>query len=364
MRKWYFEGYFSPAGTMQRQVIDEYPYIIGREEKLPLTVAVTSVSRRHAFVSVEDGLLYINDMGSSNGTFVNHERISCPMPLSHGDVIHLGDLEMRIMLDVLQYEDNQSDATVMVSANDLSFHFPAGVGQFEELLARKMIKPAYQAIVNHNNSTVFGYELLGRGDHADLPESPGGLFQIAESVGLEVELSELFRELGVQIAMEHGLQGHIFVNTHPSEMKNPDKLMAEFFQLHKRYPSCQLVLEVHEQAITDIELIKHIKGELTQRGLLLSYDDFGVGQSRLLELVEAAPDVLKFDMMLVHDIHKAPPGKIELVQQLHQMSRSLGIQTLAECISQQQDYEVCQTIGFDFYQGFLFAKPRFINELM
>ncbi len=96
----------------------------------------------------------------------------------------------------------------------------------------------------------------------------------------------------------------------------------------------------------------------------MSYDDFGVGQSRLLELVEAAPDVLKFDMMLVHDIHKAPPGKIEFVQQLHQLSQSLGIQALAECISQQQDYEACQTIGFDFYQGFLLARPRFINALM
>jgi EAL domain-containing protein (putative c-di-GMP-specific phosphodiesterase class I) len=41
----------------------------------------------------------------------------------------------------------------------------------------------------------------------------------------------------------------------------------------------------------------------------------------------------------------------------------LGIQTLGECISQQEDYVVCQTIGFDYYQGFLFAMPRFIHEI-
>lgn len=364
MQFWYLEGYFNADGGVQKQYVDEFPFVIGREDKLPLTVAMSSVSRRHAILTKTPlGSLLLDDMNSSNGTFVNHKRISEPTLLNHGDVIHIGSVEMRVMLDAMVHENNQRETTIIVSPDKLSSHFPAGVSELDELLARKMVNPAYQSIVYHDNSSAFGYELLGRGNHPKLPESPGGLFQIAESVGLEVQLSEMFRDVGVETAVKNNLQGHLFVNTHPSEMKNPDRLMSKFFDLNKRYPSCKVVLEVHEQAITDIQLIKHIKSELKKRDLLLSYDDFGVGQSRLLELVEAAPDVLKFDMMLVNDIHKAHASKLELVQQLHKMAKSLGIQTLGECISQQEDYVVCQTVGFDYYQGFLFAKPCFINEI-
>jgi EAL domain-containing protein (putative c-di-GMP-specific phosphodiesterase class I) len=364
MPSWYLEGYFSIDGLVQRKFIDVSPFLIGRKENLSLSIAISSVSRLHAIISEEDGILSINDLGSSNGTFVNHLSISSPTKLAHGDVIHLGNVEMRLMHDQTQHEKVASDSTIMTPRDRLSNHFPTGVKELEELLIRKMVKPAFQSIVDHQNSSVFGYELLGRGAHPSLPVNPGGLFEIAESVGLDVQLSEMLREIGIQTAVENGLKGHVFMNTHPSEMANPDQLMQKIHWLKKKYPDCQMALEIHEQAIPNIDLIKHIKSELKKWDILLSYDDFGVGQSRLLELVEAAPDILKFDMMLVDNIHKAPQAKVELVQQLHDMARSLKIKTLAECLSQQEDYVLCQKVGFDFYQGYLFALPRFIEQIV
>lgn len=338
MPSWYLEGYFGIDDLLQRKFIDVSPFLIGRKENLSLSIAISSVSRLHAIISEEDGILSINDLGSSNGTFVNHLSISSPTKLAHGDVIHLGNVEMRLMHDQTQHEKVASDSTIMTPRDRLSNHFPTGVKELEEL--------------------------LGRGAHPGLPVNPGGLFQIAESVGLDVQLSEMLREVGIQTAVENGLKGHVFMNTHPSEMANPDQLMQKIHWLKKKYPDCQMALEIHEQAIPNIDLIKHIKSELKKWDILLSYDDFGVGQSRLLELVEAAPDILKFDMMLVDNIHKAPQAKVELVQQLHDMARSLKIKTLAECLSQQEDYVLCQKVGFDFYQGYLFALPRFIEQIV
>jgi predicted component of type VI protein secretion system len=185
MQFWYLEGYFHADGSIQKQYVDDFPFVIGREDKLPLTVAMSSVTRRHAVITQNPlGSLFLDDMGSSNGTFVNHERIRAPALLCHGDVIHLGNVEMRVMLDVMNHGDNQRYSTIIVPPEKLSSHFPAGVSEFDELLARKMVNPAYQSIVYHDNCSTFGYELLGRGAHPKLSESPGGLFQIAESVGL------------------------------------------------------------------------------------------------------------------------------------------------------------------------------------
>lgn len=67
--------------------VTEFPYTIGREG-CDLTIAGDRhISRRHAQISFEDGLFYIVDFGSSNGTFVNEARLAAnaPTPLS-GDI--------------------------------------------------------------------------------------------------------------------------------------------------------------------------------------------------------------------------------------------------------------------------------------
>lgn len=62
---------------------------LGDDEKL---------SRRHAKVGISrNGLLFVEDLGSANGTWVNGDRITKPLPLVHGDVIKMGStlLEVR-----------------------------------------------------------------------------------------------------------------------------------------------------------------------------------------------------------------------------------------------------------------------------
>ncbi len=63
--------------------------IIGRQGK-PVQLADTTTSRRHARLIREDGLWYIEDMGSANGTYVNGVRLTRPIPLNRGDQVRCG----------------------------------------------------------------------------------------------------------------------------------------------------------------------------------------------------------------------------------------------------------------------------------
>jgi hypothetical protein len=60
--------------------------------------AMYGVSRRHAFIHQSDDGICIEDVGSANGTFVNGQRMRPfkPFPLHHGDVVQLGQFELRI----------------------------------------------------------------------------------------------------------------------------------------------------------------------------------------------------------------------------------------------------------------------------
>lgn len=56
------------------------------------------ISRRHAMVSRDGGALVIEDLGSTNGTFVNGNRIAAPTQLAAGDRIEVGDTVIEVSL--------------------------------------------------------------------------------------------------------------------------------------------------------------------------------------------------------------------------------------------------------------------------
>jgi predicted component of type VI protein secretion system len=64
---------------------------VGREPSLPLHLdADTQVSRRHARISVQGGQVLVEDLGSTNGTYVNDQPISSPRSLNPGDKVRIG----------------------------------------------------------------------------------------------------------------------------------------------------------------------------------------------------------------------------------------------------------------------------------
>lgn len=356
MLLWYLEVVLKDEGAVQRLPLLPFPFIIGREDNLPLTIPKPSISRKHLRLDQRDHGLVVTDLKSRNGTYLNRNRIDRPTVLQHGDILHIGDVEMRLIQS--EAEDEPEDDTTMTIDVDFMAHFPLGIKELEELLQHESVMPVFQPIVDSENRVVYGYELLGRGSgEADLTE-PKTLFQIAESVGREVALSELMRRKGIEQAAQNRLPGRLFVNTHPRELQHIDDLLRSVREARQSFSSTRLVLEIHEQAITDLDTIRDLKNELRSMDVLLAYDDFGAGQSRLLELSEAVPDILKFDMMFIHSIDQARRGRRELLQQLNRFSKRLGIRTVAECVDQQAEYDACRSIGFDFYQGYLFGEPR------
>ena len=69
--------------------------VIGRAADNPVSIPDTSVSRKHALVRKTAEGWAVSDLGSGNGTMLNGEAISDETTLNEGDVISLGDTELR-----------------------------------------------------------------------------------------------------------------------------------------------------------------------------------------------------------------------------------------------------------------------------
>ncbi len=64
--------------------------VLGRSEAATVRILDGQISRRHARIAERGGSLWIEDMGSTNGTFVNDEPVFAPRPLRDGDRVRLG----------------------------------------------------------------------------------------------------------------------------------------------------------------------------------------------------------------------------------------------------------------------------------
>ena len=103
---------------------------IGRGEMCQLRPQSHSVSRKHCVIRVEPALVSIEDYGSTNGTFVNNEKILQRQEMKNGDVIRVGLLELQVELTVgiggkkkpaIQSVQEAAARTVATSAKDDNF---------------------------------------------------------------------------------------------------------------------------------------------------------------------------------------------------------------------------------------------------
>jgi predicted component of type VI protein secretion system len=91
----------------------EYPLfdgqnVIGRADEKPVDIDVDDQespdrvwsSRQHALITCEQGALVIEDLNSTNGTYVNRSRIAPGQKkaLADGDIIQIGTVQMRVEL--------------------------------------------------------------------------------------------------------------------------------------------------------------------------------------------------------------------------------------------------------------------------
>lgn len=346
---WLLEHHTDDDRLPQRLVLNTFPVVVGRQGGMTLADASPNLSRYHAELVERGSRLFVRDLGSRNGTFVNRERIDHECELFAGDLLHFADVECRLS----RTADSAGESTAILARDEL----PDQVGKASDQLENSRFESLFQPIVSLLDRAVIAHECLTRGTHDGRPEPPDLLLELAASHGEVIVLSERMRLEGLAAAEAAGLDGPIFVNTHPQELDHPERLLAHLDEAVQHYPHARLVLELHEAAIPALGVTADLASALHQRGIGLAYDDFGAGQARLMELVSAPPDYLKFDRSLLSRIDQAPPRQQRMLAMLVGYAHEHGIRTIAEGIAEAREAEVCLDLGFDYAQGYYFGEP-------
>ena len=83
--------------------------VLGRDANCDLSVMDEALSAHHARVSHHHGQWWLEDLNSTNGTFLNHEKVTTPVVVITGDEFRCGNTNFSIRID----DDDLANSTNM-----------------------------------------------------------------------------------------------------------------------------------------------------------------------------------------------------------------------------------------------------------
>ena len=349
--RWRLIGHMTEAemSTIEAFDIEVTPYRIGRQVGLSLTIPNGVVSGQHAEIFIERESLMIRDLGSTNGTFVNGNRIREPVAIRAGDLIQLANIPFRLSREMAEDSTLQRIDSESTDTNSVSF------SEFDRFLRTQTVIPHYQPVIRLREKTVVGYEVLARSRIQGL-EMPQEMFLAASQLNLEEELCRMLRMSGLQQDASNVDLPCLFLNSNPAEIVSFG-LVDSLRKLRESRQDVPMVLEIHEPHAEDTEVVKRLRGALNDLQMRLAYDRFGAGQSRRVDLASVRPDFVKFDIDLIRDIHLAPAAQRSMLTNLVRMVHDLGIVSVAVGVECESEHSICCDVGFELGQGFYYGKP-------
>ncbi|MEE9343794.1 MAG: HDOD domain-containing protein [Gammaproteobacteria bacterium] len=190
---------------------------------------------------------------------------------------------------------------------------------------------ARQAIFD-NTFDVFAYELLFRDNHinrAGVVDGDQATSNVIVNTFMEIGLNNI---VGDRLA---------FINLTRAFIVNEQNISL---------PKDRVVLEMLEDIVPDEEVIEGLK-RLAGQGYQIALDDFILNES-VRPLIKLA-DIIKIDVMALTN------------QQIKNHVAELKhypVKLLAEKVESAEMFDLCKSLGFDYYQGYYFAQPKVIKK--
>jgi EAL domain-containing protein (putative c-di-GMP-specific phosphodiesterase class I) len=225
------------------------------------------------------------------------------------------------------------------------------------VLETRALRIVYQPIVDLRDGRVVAVEALSRFT-AEPYEPPDSWFSDAWRVGLgaDLELAALDAALAGRGGVLTGCP--IAINLSPSVITHPDLLP----RLGAGGES-QVIVELTEHvAVHNYDRVRAAVAMLRERGVRLAVDDMGAGFASFRHIVKLAPDIIKLDRELVHDVD-VDPVRRSLTTAMVAFAADVGLDIVAEGIETARELDAVRSLGVRHGQGMLMGAPAPLETL-
>ncbi|MCB5942601.1 EAL domain-containing protein [bacterium 210820-DFI.6.52] len=235
-----------------------------------------------------------------------------------------------------------------------------GQEELKRLIDHRLVRFAYQPVLEVATGSVYGYELLMR-SQVEALRSPVDVLRIARAQSKLYQIERLtwfeaMASFSQQVkAGQIGPNERAFVNSIASQSLTGSDITA-LEDLYGPYLE-RVVMEITEQEPWDNERTRFKIRTAKRWGGQLAIDDFGSGYNSESLLIFLSPDIVKVDIAIVHDIDR-DGDRLSLLENLLSYAHSRGIKVLAEGVETRAEMETLVARGVDYLQGYYVARPQ------
>ncbi|MCB5163167.1 EAL domain-containing protein [Marinomonas algarum] len=236
-------------------------------------------------------------------------------------------------------------------------------------LEQEILKVHLQPKVNLNTNEIVGYEALLRWNDPILGHvSPVEFIQVAENILLAKKVDRYVLKT-VFNCLRRCLNDKkkvlpIAVNITSSHFDDTE-LAGYIFSLSDelQVPLAYLDLEVTEGVLLEMnqQVLDNLHS-LRSRGIKISLDDFGTGYSSLSYIRKLTVDALKIDKSFIDDLDDKVGYR--LVSAVVDIAKAVNLEVIAEGIETEEQQQTLMRLGCQLGQGYLFAKPEYICDVL
>lgn len=254
----------------------------------------------------------------------------------------------------------------MKSTARLRGNAPARFVTLDEAI--RSLTVVFQPIFEIRNGSwrLHSLESLARGPRSTLLESADALFEYARREQQEIRIDRACVTTAFRTAV--GLPGPppLSINVHASTLEL-DRGFPRFLERTARefsIPVARLTVEIVEHVpfwdgARFLEAVCHLRS----LGAKIALDDFGMGHSNYRMILSCRPDYFKIDRSLVKGAC-ADFYQRAVLESVSQLARTVGARVVAEGVEDTQDLNTILALGINLVQGYLFARPLSVAELI
>ena len=225
-----------------------------------------------------------------------------------------------------------------------------------------------QPILDLTTNRVTRYEILLRlRDQKGNIIPPGAFLDVAEQFGLSGDIDRWVLRKVMEVLGDASLVEDVSfaINLSPRSLTDPELLaMVSGKDALTIIGPVKIVMEITETAaIYNIHVAKDFLRTLRTQGYEFALDDFGKGFSSFYQLKNLDVDYLKIDGSFVRNLSKDPVDR-HLVTAMVNLAGSLGKQTIAEFVEDEETLEILRSIGVDCAQGFHIGRPGPLDDVI
>lgn len=232
--------------------------------------------------------------------------------------------------------------------------------ELSSILHARRIHTLYQPLVNLSSGKVMGYEALTRGPSYSALHSPLKLFSAAEQFKKLDALERLAQETAIVNAKFDSDEQLLFINFSSQLINSSNLVSLDHLELLQRcgFSPSNIVFEITERSsIEDFEQAKRFLDKYRKQGYRIAIDDAGIGYSSLHAIAQIHPDYIKIDRSLIQNVHQDVMKK-HLLEAFVTFTQRMNIGLVAEGIEQEEELALLTSMGVQFAQGYLLARPH------